>query len=993
MTMRLLSMLTGIALVASAVGAAEVPFRDAVAVWHFDQGAHSAFPLTVHGSVTLGVPLDGPERAASLARGGDGAVARFDGGYLEVGGPAFDPPGAEFTLAVRMRDPEGAWNAPLFGSYGGDDKVSLYLRGVDGAKLPRTDHNYVGGPMSTPAAWMFGWPGGPRAITGARGVIEFLWGANGLNLTPGRVGMLPGRGAASDTSPLATDARNAVLRLMVPVEPLGPGAWHDVVVRGTGAKLELWVDGVLLDEEFPIGRTRPSSAPRYFAAARDAQGTLLSGFHGQMDHAALWHRALRETEIAALSGGIDIICQREPEVLGPLPEKMQYFRPRGHNSKAGDCFPYFHDGTFHLFYLILRRNMHSKWDGGHGGLEIFHASTRDLTHWTHHPRVVPVTEQWEAWNGTGGTVHHDGKFWMFYPCPDYDSDHAGIQLTVSSDGEHFVKQQPHPFLPGGDCEVFADPDPGITRFHLLRQGKTIGNTLPELRDKTLVAWASPADLDQAGAGVVTLEGPGGRFDSIVLGEAAHGRWMAGSDNFQRTQAPHDQMANAEETAAPGVWVQLAAVYSGRSVTLYRNGTRYARYDVASPIHFGPGARVLLGLRHLDRQGDPKAHFRGAIADARVYDRALTEAEVASLRPHEPGGPRPLVWFDFRNGGTADRTGAFRQAELEGRAEIRDGKLVLGSGGDCLMTPGRQMALAHLVSDDLKSWRELPEPFLVTDESVVPQMCPHWFRWNDWYYFIGGIDGIFRSRQAFGPWTRQRPGHLDNLSVPKTGAFTGDRRIFAGFLGDGGWGGNLVLRELVQHADGTLGTRFVPEMIPASGPSVARSPERGETRLEAREGRRQILLDAVPNDVRVTLTLAPAGARAYGLRLRTTDGNDGTELRLSPEHARASYSHSTHSGSGGPLADGPALTGVTGLDQPVRLDVVCRHDIVDVEIDGRHTLVNRFWNPKGDHLGVWVEGGTLVVRNVRIRPLLEHVPPGGLRAPEADTPATRVSGAK
>jgi hypothetical protein len=76
---------------------------------------------------------------------------------------------------------------------------------------------------------------------------------------------------------------------------------------------------------------------------------------------------------------------------------------------------------------------------------------------------------------------------------------------------------------------------------------------------------------------------------------------------------------------------------------------------------------------------------------------------------------------------------------------------------------------------------------------------------------------------------------------------------------------------------------------------------------------------------------------------------------------------------------------------VRLDVVCRHDIVDVEIDGRHTLVNRFWNPKGDHLGVWVEGGALVVRDVRIRPLLEHVPPGGLRAPEADTPATRVSG--
>jgi hypothetical protein len=42
------------------------------------------------------------------------------------------------------------------------------------------------------------------------------------------------------------------------------------------------------------------------------------------------------------------------------------------------------------------------------------------------------------------------------------------------------------------------------------------------------------------------------------------------------------------------------------------------------------------------------------------------------------------------------------------------------------------------------------------------------------------------------------------------------RIYAGFLRDGGWGGNEVLRELVQDEDGWLGLRFVPEMIPACG---------------------------------------------------------------------------------------------------------------------------------------------------------------------------------
>ena len=524
-------------LAATAAKAADAPFKDGAAVWHFgdEKDSTQRHPLTIHGAVQLGVPLEGDERLASLARGGDGKVAIFDGGHLEIGGPAFDPPGAVFTLALRVRDPLGEWNVPLFGSYGGDGAASLYLRGVDGATLPQRDRNYGGGEMATPAAWMFGWPEGPRAITGSRGVIEFIWGAKGLNMTPGRRNMQPKNLPADQPPPLVSDTSNAIQRVMFPMEPVGPREWHDVVVRATGAKLELWLDGVLLDEEFPIGTTRPATAPRYFGAAQLAGGKLLAGFRGRMDHAAVWHRALSEAEIVALSGGAKLAQQRELAILGAPPEQMQYFRARGHNSKAGDCFPLFHDGTYHLFYLILRRNMHSKWDGGHGGLEIFHASTRDLVHWKHHPVVAPISEQWEAWNGTGNTVYHNGKFWMFYPCPDYESNHGGIQLAISEDGEHFVKQPPHPFLPGGDCEVFPDPDPQKQTVHLLKMGKTIGGTLPELKDKTLVSWVSLADLEQCGAGVLTVEGAGGQFDSLVLGEVAPRRWMAGSENLRRTQ--------------------------------------------------------------------------------------------------------------------------------------------------------------------------------------------------------------------------------------------------------------------------------------------------------------------------------------------------------------------------------------------------------------------------------------------------------------------------
>lgn len=50
--------------------AANAPFKDAAAVWNFGDAKDPS--LTVRGDVKLGVELTGDERAASLARGGDG---------------------------------------------------------------------------------------------------------------------------------------------------------------------------------------------------------------------------------------------------------------------------------------------------------------------------------------------------------------------------------------------------------------------------------------------------------------------------------------------------------------------------------------------------------------------------------------------------------------------------------------------------------------------------------------------------------------------------------------------------------------------------------------------------------------------------------------------------------------------------------------------------------------------------------------------------------
>ena len=74
-----------------------------------------------------------------------------------------------------------------------------------------------------------------------------------------------------------------------------------------------------------------------------------------------------------------------------------------------------------------------------------------------------------------------------------------------------------------------------------------------VREKTLEAWVSPARLDQAGGGGLSLETKSGAvFDALVFGEKRPGRWIAGSNNFRRTRDV-DGPAESASRAGPSTW--------------------------------------------------------------------------------------------------------------------------------------------------------------------------------------------------------------------------------------------------------------------------------------------------------------------------------------------------------------------------------------------------------------------------------------------------------
>lgn len=194
-----------------------------------------------------------------------------------------------------------------------------------------------------------------------------------------------------------------------------------------------------------------------------------------------------------------------------------------------------------------------------------------------------------------------------------------------------------------------------------------------IADKTLVVWTTLADLNQMGGGLLTLEDTGNdSFDAIVFAETAEKRWFAGSEHFSRSDSGV-AASSPPEQAGPDVLLQIALVYRGKKVTIYRNGALYSEYEMKTePKVFDKNLCILMGPRH--RRVTNKKVFHGTISDARVYDMPLTREQIVVLKPGRESNPEPLAWWDFSTGKTEDRTGNFRRTVLSGGAKIVDGRL-------------------------------------------------------------------------------------------------------------------------------------------------------------------------------------------------------------------------------------------------------------------------------------------------------------------------------
>jgi len=127
-------------------------------------------------------------------------------------------------------------------------------------------------------------------------------------------------------------------------------------------------------------------------------------------------------------------------------------------------------------------------------------------------------------------------------------------------------------------------------------------------------------------------------------------------------------------------------------------------------------------------------------------------------------------------------------------------------------------IAHYTTADLEHFTKLP-PLMQCLR--MPECCDY-FKMGKYYYHTYNqhwLTHIRMSEKPFGPWTvpvQEAPASR-YCAVMKTAEWIDGRRIGVGWIPsyDRGhqFGGRMTFREIVQNPDGSLGTKFLKEMMP------------------------------------------------------------------------------------------------------------------------------------------------------------------------------------
>jgi len=260
-------------------------------------------------------------------------------------------------------------------------------------------------------------------------------------------------------------------------------------------------------------------------------------------------------------------------------------------------------------------------------------------------------------------------------------------------------------------------------------------------------------------------------------------------------------------------------------------------------------------------------------------------------------------------------------------------------------------------------------------------CTFFFRWGKFDYIIGGFTGLWSKpadapNSAYEDVVRKGLDFYDGANVPSISEITGGRFLMASWIPIHGWGGNLVIRELVQFPDGRIGSKWMKEITPATAKPATLAAKVAETTTFPADGKSFMLTfkvePAVTTKGRFGISFLPESGEGASCEL---------QVRLADGHAQfGPGSLNNFAGNEKSLREGGTPQGVgnyaienlIGVDKPFTVRVIVKGDhkiggsLVDAEIAGQRTMISYRPDLTVSKMAFRTEGVEL--KDVQIAPL-------------------------
>ena len=233
------------------------------------------------------------------------------------------------------------------------------------------------------------------------------------------------------------------------------------------------------------------------------------------------------------------------------------------------------------------------------------------------------------------------------------------------------------------------------------------------------------------------------------------------------------------------------------------------------------------------------------------------------------------------------------------------------------------------------------------------------------YSTGGDTYYVKSKKPYGPWEYPSTQAFVEqwASVYKTAEYKDNRRIAVAYMPcrsnnrdfDGPiWGGNMLLREVVQGSDGTLYTKFLSESLPQM--SLLQMPEveipvgsktvsysDGKLIIDSPNGTSVASISDLPVNYRITMEIQPlSNYDEIGLFVRATDANK-----------ESAFIYNT------------GINTVKDMRKTIILDLILKDEFIDMNINGKRSVINRLPEKKGQKLFFFLKNGSATIKNINI----------------------------